>query len=179
MVIPKNDASLLMCYSFSACDIMVFGLFEDKGKIEMDLPTLDYEEGETIKGIIKLELKKPKKAKTLRVQLVASRTVERMERRADGKGLEKITDTQILHSFALELDKEKEYASKEYEFSIRIPRVQVPPPPRGIARMATLGSLVTGAMNEPVAGPVKWHLKASLDIPMSTDITKEVQLNIV
>jgi len=143
---------------------MVFGIGE--GKIEIILDRINYSPGDTVKGTVKLELKSPKKAKELRLRLWGERT-----ERVGTKNSEK---KRVIHEFTLTLDGEKEYSSGEYPFEIALPKIAEP------KLEGTLGGIVGIAQSLGMtASPVRWYLKASMDLPMSLDISKTVQLNVV
>ncbi len=142
---------------------MVFGIGE--GKIDIIIDRLSYIQGDKVAGKVRLGISSPKKANGVRLELRVERTA--------GSG--KNRRTEVLHSFVLELDKEKEYrGNEEYEFEVVLPKLQAPQKPDGI-----LGNIVDIAQAfGAVASPPRWYLKASLDVPMSIDITKQVQLSV-
>lgn len=141
---------------------MVFGIGE--GKIEIILDRVNYSLGDTVKGTVKLELKSPKKAKELRVKLWG-------ERSRAGKSK---SNKEIIHEFTLRLDGEKEYSSGEYQFEIALPKLPEPKLEGKVGEI--LGVAQTLGL---VASPPRWYIQASLNLPMSIDITKTVQLNVV
>ena len=142
---------------------MVFGLGE--GRIDIVLPKHEFSQGEKINGTVKLELKQPKKARELRLVL-------RAVRRRSGRRRKQV---EVLHSSEVVLGGEKEYQSKEYPFEVTIPKLGLPKAPEGI-----LGSVAGEAQAMGFGpGPVRWYLSATLDISMSFDISKKMQLNVV
>ncbi|MEM3555743.1 MAG: hypothetical protein QXF56_03440 [Candidatus Micrarchaeia archaeon] len=143
---------------------MVFGIGE--GRIEITLDRVNYSLGDTVKGTVKLELKSPKKAKELRVRLWGERTRSKSGKHSGGK--------EIVHEFTLRLDGEKEYSSGEYPFEIALPKL---PEPKLEGKVGDiLGVAQTLGL---VASPPRWYIKATLDLPMSIDISKTIQLNVV
>ena len=74
----------------------------------------------------------------------------------------------------LNLDGEKEYSSCEYPFEIALPKI---PEPKLEGTAGTIVGIVQGLGLTP--SPIRWYLKASLDLQMSLDISKTVQLNVV
>jgi len=147
---------------------MVFGFGE--GKVDIILEKNNFNKGEKIKGKVVLELNKPKKAKELRIKLFA----ERETWRTDSKG-RRVKRKDTVYSFPLKLDGEKEYTSKTYDFEITVPEMKEGELPEGAAGDALKAvAFLAGTPSAP-----RWYLEASLDIPMSMDIKKKVQINVV
>ncbi len=145
---------------------MVFGFGE--GKVDIVLDKTNFKKGETIKGKVVLELNKPKKAKELRVKLFAEREVWRTIK---GRRTKK---KEVMFSYPMKLDGEKEYTSKTYDFEIMIPKTQEGEVPEGAAGEALKAvAFLAGTPSAP-----RWYLEASLDMPMSFDIKKKVQINV-
>ena len=145
---------------------MVFGFGE--GKVDIKLERNNFKKGEAVKGKVVLELGKPKKAKELRVELVAEREAYVLER---GKRRRR---KETVYSYPLRLGGEKEYASGSYDFEIAIPDLAQAEKPGGMLGEVVKVAAMFGGPSAP-----RWYLKASLDVPMSMDITKEVQINVV
>jgi hypothetical protein len=141
---------------------MVFGIGE--GKIDIVLGKNSFHPGDTIKGKLILELNSPKKAKELRVSIVGERKVYRRGKRK----------TETVYRAPVVLGREKEYKSGEYDFEIAVPDMKHGQAPDGIA-----GELVKAASFIGGPTPVRWYLDAALDIPMSMDISKKLDLNII
>lgn len=165
--------------------------FLDKGKMELQLEKLSFSFGDTIKGKVKMQLKKPVKARGVNVSLYA---IQRTTRgtgpgitfgsgmsfgSGSGFGNSRGSRTEELRifDFKLPLDGEKEYGIQpyEYDFEIKIPLMnQAAVPPQGIiGDVAKVMSLLSSR-----ASVVSWYIDASLDIPMGFDVSKKVQLNI-
>ena len=147
---------------------MVFGIGE--GKISVVMDKVNYSLGDTVRGTVKLELSSPKKAKALRLELWG-------EREGGSRKVGKTTTRQkeTVHKFALNLDGEKEYKSQEYPFEIALPKTPEPQKLEGAAATIIGVAQSLGL----TSSPIRWYLKASLDIPMSIDISGTVQLNVV
>jgi len=146
---------------------MVFGFGE--GKVDIILEKNNFNKGEKIKGKVVLDLPKPKKAKELRVKLYAMREAWKT---ISGK---RRKSTEEIFSFPMKLDGEKEYTSGEYEFEIMVPELKEGELPGGAAGEALKAvAFLAGTPSAP-----RWYVEASLDIPMSVDITKKVQINVV
>lgn len=132
--------------------------------MELILSSTDVESGGTITGKIKLELNKPKKAKELRVELVGWR-------RKGRKG-----KIETVYKFKKVLGGEQTYESREYEFQLKAPiKTQF----EKKAEEGIAGAILGAATMLGMTGPVEWYVIGTLDIPMSMDITKKVQITIV
>ena len=147
---------------------MVFGIGE--GRIDIVADKVNYSLGDTVRGTVKLELNSPKKAKALRLELWGEREggYEKV-----GKGTAR--KKEMVHKFTLNLDGEKEYTNQDYPFEIALPKMPEPQKLEGAA--ATVVRVAQSLGLTP--SPIRWYLKASLDIPMSIDISRTVQLNVV
>jgi hypothetical protein len=148
---------------------MVFGIGE--GKVEITLDKGSYGSGETINGRLSLTLNSPKKARKLRVQFYGERTKPRRGRSS--------SSTERIMVQEVQLDGEKEYPSgtKEYEFKFQLPNIQRPAQSAEQGLMGAITNLVT-SMADPYAN-VRWFVDASLDLPMSMDISKKMPVNFV
>ena len=141
---------------------MVFGIGE--GNIEITLDKMSYSPGDKIKGIVKLELKSPKKARELRVEMIAEKAVR--------KSPDKAAHNEIVYKFPLKLDGEKEYSGGEYPFEIAVPNFAAP-------KLEGLAADIVGiAQALGTASLVRWYVQATLDLPMSLDIKRKVQINL-
>jgi hypothetical protein len=147
---------------------MVFGIGE--GKIEIILPKTNYSGGETIKGKLVLTLNQPKKAKGLRVELVARQ--KQKQRSHSAKGGDIITEVDVFR-FPSQLKGEGDFSSSEYEFELKVPDVPGASPAPKLELIP--GVLSIGA---PSGYPMMWRVTASLDLPMSLDITKTVPITV-
>ncbi|MCD4740745.1 hypothetical protein K8R43_06200 [archaeon] len=156
-------------------------MFGKKGNIEIVIPKTSYAYGETIQGTVKLTMNKPHKAKEFRLLF----TGEQNKTSYGGPGAnvggvrvgmtggqKKKTNTATLHSFKVTLDGEKEYDSKEYPFQVTVPQIQTAEKPEG-----TVGNVVNAMQfMSGTTMQIKWKLKATLDVPMDTDINKEIEI---
>jgi hypothetical protein len=159
----------------------MFGLFKPPGKIDFALDKPTYAFGDTIHAKVKLEVDQPKKARALRVSFLATQKVhythmEENHKTHQRRMVNKIrTDT--VYTFKTDIDGEREYSGvKEYDVEIKVPaKEQAPKMPDGI-----LGQIAGAAIAGSLAnnGPIVWKLKVSLDIPMGTDIYKEIQVQV-
>ena len=168
---------------------MVFGIGE--GKIDILLDKMNFTEGEYIKGKVKLELNEPKHAKELKIELTGEQTFEtkRLETntrrmRTYGSTYRTVRETRTVYSFPLVLGQEKDFGSGDYPFEIAIPKLSQPKqqegPQFGNDLLGTLGKIAIAAVTgEKREYPVKWFLRVSLNVPMSFDLNKKLQINVV
>lgn len=142
---------------------MVFGIGE--GKINLDLDTHDVTAGGKISGKLKLELKSPKKAKELRVELIGEQ-----HRSVNGKN-KKV----VVYQFKQVLGGEQKYESGEYEFALAAPQIsEIEQGLEGAAGVALGAAKLLGAIH-----PVEYSVVGTLDLPMSINITKKVQIAVI
>lgn len=156
---------------------MVFGLFE--GSIELRVDATTVKCGEPFTGKLKLKLKKMKKARQLRVRLIAVQT-----QRTGGIALigpsqrgKSTKQESIIFSAETIVDGEKEYMPPggDYDFKILAPAQS--------SLLAELGGSVGTALKavqmlSGVQNYTKWYLEAALDIPGGMDISKRVQVSV-
>ena len=152
---------------------MVFGF--GRGKFEVILEKFNYSPGETITGKVSFKLKKPTKAKKLKVALIGEKMTTRMTKDSKGKMTSR-QDKTYVYNFEMPLDGEKEYTEGGYEFQIKIPEniFQSIPSPKGvIGDVAKTIQFLSGTQTR-----ISWYVLANLDISMGIDISKKVQINI-
>ncbi len=147
---------------------MVFGIGE--GSIDIVVDKTSFSRGETIKGKVIVRLNQPKKARGLRISLIAEKEV--WVRDSRGK---KEKHTETVFSSPVNLDTEKEYPSGEssYEFSVAVP--DIPQASGGGGLSMSIGGLSFSVGGAP---PVKWRLDASLDLSMSFDINRKLPITV-
>lgn len=145
-----------------------------KGKIEIEVEKLNYSLGEEIKGKINMILKKPIKARQLRVSLIGERRSSNYTySRTKGSNYSKSKNN--VFSFPMPLDSEKIYPlNSTYDFNIKIPRDVLTNP----SSEGAFGTLLKTAQMVSGIGQIHWYLYAELDIPWKIDITKKLQINI-
>ena len=149
------------------------GLFGPE-KMILALDQFNFFPGETIKGTVSINLKKPKKARKLQVGLVG----ERKERYRDSDG-HTHTKTVRLYDFQIPLGHEGEYQKGDYTFEIKIPEnileTGTSKRPDGVA-----GAIVDvlGAVGGNRGGPLQWFVESKLDIPMGFDVDKRQSIAI-
>ncbi len=139
---------------------MVFGL--GKKEIELNIDKYNYSQEETIKGKIKLDLKKPVEGRGLRVDLIGETWRTTVTRGRAHRSRSRIC------WFRMPLDGEKVYTTGEYNFEIKISDA-IRPISEGMV------GKITGAI-ESLAGiryPIWWYVQAVIDRPMRGDITSK------
>lgn len=152
---------------------MIFG----RGKIEIIPEKYNFSPGDIIKGRVVLKLKKPILARQLKIGFVGIRiptsqptTVLRGTRGRGGGGEE------IIYSFEMPLDGEKEYFKGEYSFEIKIPTNILQRAPEVEGALGTVLKGVKFLIGETTR--IDWYLEASLDIPKALDIKKKIKINL-
>ena len=143
-----------------------------KPGIDIIIEKYNYSPGETVKGKVVLKLKKPTKAKQLKVGLIAERKIRETQVISGKTSIRERKET--AYRFEMPLDGEKEYLSGEYNFEIKIPTSLQATLPEGIA-----GDLIRSI--QILAGRESnlfWYIIAYLDIPLGIDVSKRVQINI-
>jgi hypothetical protein len=144
-----------------------------KPGIDILIEKYNYSPGETIRGKVVLKLKKPTKAKQLKVGLIAERK-SREIRVTRGK-TSTSESTRVVYKFEMPLDGEKEYLSGEYNFEIKIPTSLAPQTLPG----GMVGDIVKSLqILSGQESALYWYVIAYLDIPLGLDISKRVQINI-
>jgi len=147
------------------------GLF-GSDKIILTLEKYDFKAGEKIKGVVKLNLKKPTNARKLEVGLFGER--KERYRGSDGKIQ---TKNVIVYNFKIPLGMEGEYQIGDYPFEIPIPDNILSFDSRknlsgGLGTVVDVLSSISGQK----IFPVEWFVKTQLDIPMKFDIKKEQKI---
>jgi len=140
---------------------MVFGIGE--GSIEIVLEKHEFAPGETIRGTVKLNLNSPKEARGLRVEFYGEK-----QEKAIHSSRHNSNSTVRVFQVAKTLAEKGKFASKDYPFEIEVPASVILPNGGGM-----LG-FFTGIFTVPV----KYYVSSSLDLPMSFDISKKVQVSI-
>lgn len=143
---------------------MVFGIGE--GKIELQLNTHDVASGGKISGMLKLKLNAPKKAKELRVELIGE------QRQRSGDSSKKV----VIYRFKQTLGGEQEYSGGEYEFELQAPQTTEL---EQKAQEGAAGAILGAAKLLGAISPIEYYVVGTLDLPMSMDINKRVQIAVV
>ena len=150
------------------------GLFGSE-KIMLHLEKYDYKPGETIKGTVKLQLKKKSvHARKLKVGLIGRKIEQQSGIRvglASGShttGYQKTTQYSTVYDFQIPLSGEQEYLNGLFSFEIKIPD--------SILSNVTSKGNVAVAMNalktlDGVVSRVDWMVVAGLDLPMKLDVS--------
>jgi hypothetical protein len=144
-----------------------------KGKIDLIIEKYNFSPGETIKGRILLKLNKPIHAKAVKVGLLGQRTESKTVFTAGSATHNQSND--IVFSFEMPLDGEKDYTEGKYNFEMKVPgSLSQPSMPQGVAG-DVLKSIQILAGREST---IRWYVTAKLDIPKGIDVSKKVQINI-
>lgn len=145
------------------------GLFGSE-KMILALEQFNFFPGETIKGSISLNLKKPTKARKLEVALVGKQTERYRDRNGNSK-----RKIHTVYCFEIPLGAEQQYHKGDFPFEIKIPddilmrgRGQQSRPEGGLGAVTS----VLGALGGNRYDPVEWHVRSQLDIPMGLDMKK-------
>lgn len=154
---------------------MVFGLFE--GSIELRLDKTTVNSGETFGGKLNLKLKKPKKARQLRVRLIAVQTQRTGTGLIGPQGNKSSSQENIIYSTEVIVDGEKEYMppGQEYDFKIQAPAKSSMPAELGGGIGTTIKAV---QMLSGMQRFTKWFIEASLDMPGGVDIKKRLQVSV-
>lgn len=141
-------------------------------KIILNLEKYDYKPGEKIKGTVKINLKKPTKARKLEIGLFGER--KERYRGHDGKIQ---TRNVVVYDFKIQLVAEGEYQMGEYPFEIAIPSNILSLDARknlsgGLGAVVDVLSTMSGQR----IFPVEWFVKSQLDVPMMFDVKKEQKI---
>ena len=150
-----------------------------RGKIDIVLEKFDFSPGETINGKVVINLKKPIKAKGLKIGFYGIKIIKEKVTSERGTPTTR-TRKEIIHKFEIPLGGEKEYLKGEYPFEIKIPE-NIPAQPK-IPKEGILSVLIKGTkvLSEAmgVSFRIQWYLEATLEIPMAFDMKKKIFINI-
>jgi len=159
---------------------MIFGF--GRGKIDIHLEKFNFSPGETIKGKISFELKKPIQAKQLRITLAGLKTTTYPDKTSDDVSRTE-TEKNFIYKFDMPLDGEKEYLKGEYPFEIKIPTdILQSTSLSKEASEGVLGTVLkvaeTMSRMSGTTSRIDWYLEVSLDVPKAFDVKKKVNINI-
>lgn len=154
------------------------GLF-GPDKITLNLEKYNYTPGETIKGTIKLNLKKPTLARKLEIAFIGRRIDRKSSASvigtaSGGRHHHSSTTYTTVYEFKMPVAGEKEYQKEEYPFEIKIPSdiLQNNPTLEGkLGQAATALRMLAG-----VSSRIEWFVKAQLDVPRKLDIKKSQKI---
>ena len=142
-------------------------------KITMTLEKYSFNPGETAKGNIKLNLKKPTYARKLQVSLIGVRKV----RKGNSWQWQKV------YNFDMPVSGEKDYQQEQLNFELPIPpdildaKTQQQAIQEGLEeKLGGAGTLISAVAVG--VGNTKWKIRAQLDIPKKLDIKvdQDIQL---
>jgi hypothetical protein len=150
------------------------GLFGPE-KILLHIEKFDYKPGETIKGTVKLQLKKPLNARKLEVGLIGRKIEQQSGIRiglspgSPKTGYQKTTQYSTVYDFQIPLSGEQEYLEGMYPFEIKIPEniLQDNISSQGnVAAAVNVLKTISG-----VSSRVEWMVVARLDVPLKLDVS--------
>lgn len=155
------------------------GLFGPE-KILLHIEKFDYKPGETIKGTVKLQLKKPLNARKLEVGLIGRKIEQQsgirigMSPGSHKTGYQKSTQYSTVYDFQIPLCGEQEYLEGLFPFEIKIPD-------NILQENATSQGNVATAVNvlktlSGVSSRVEWMVVARLDVPLKLDVSKSQKI---
>ena len=170
------------------------GLFGPE-KITLTLEKYDYEPGEIIQGKLSLELKKPKRAKALKVAFVGEKW---LDERNQGR---RYTNKYPLLRNEIQIDGENEYQRNIYNFELKVPEdvldksknwgedgvafignktVQMGERTAALQKKAKkLAMLMTGTTEEAPMGAYDiWYIEAKLEVPFAKDLSNTVEVKL-
>jgi len=145
---------------------MVLGIGE--GSIELVLEKTGYRPGETIRAKAKLHLNAPKEARGLRAEFFGEKEERRLHSDIHGRTHHSTTTVRVYEQ-RLDLGQQRAYSEgEEFQFEFKVPETAIP------VQQGLLGALA-GAL----APQVRWFVSVSLDLQMSLDISKKIQVQVV
>ena len=149
-----------------------------KGKIEIQLASYQFSPGDTIEGTVSLKMKKPTKARAVRIGLIGEKVQSGVSVSfGNSPRTRNSQQNQTIFEFSQPLDGEKEYSGdSNYSFKIKIPANVLTQAKIGDGALGTVvraAQLLSGDTSQ-----IKWWLVANLDVPGGLDVSKKVQINI-
>jgi hypothetical protein len=150
------------------------GLF-GKEKITLILEKYDYNPGDKIKGTVKLNLKKPTKARKLEVSFIGTKT-DKQTGIGIGSTASNNIQTRVIkvYDFTIPLDGEKNYQEEEYSFEIKIPDDILQTAQKLDGKIGT--AITAFRTLSGVYSRVDWYVKSELDVPMGLDVKKSQKI---
>ncbi len=152
----------------------MFDFLKKPGKVEIKIDRMSYSFGETIRGKIILDMKKTKHAKRMELDFYAERSVPYTDR--DGRRSKR---TERTYLFSSDLDGERDYSGiKEYNFELKIPTQNEVKLPGGFIGKVAEVAIATAQITGMTPNPLRWFVKATLEIPGGKDASKTIQINV-
>jgi len=149
----------------------MMGLFGPE-KMILTLEKYDYKPGDSIKGTVKLQLKKPMNARKLEVGFIGRKIQQQGGGITIGGGAKntRSTNYSTIFDFTMPLDGEKEYQEGTYPFEIKIPSNILQSEPQSLQGNAATAVNVLRALGG-VSSRVEWIVVARLDLPLKVDVS--------
>ena len=151
---------------------IIMGLFGPP-KITMTLEKYNFTPGETAKGTVKLNLKKPTYARKLQVSLIGVRKVRH------GNSWK----WQTVYDFDMPISGERDYQQEEVAFQLQIPPdiLQARTSQQAIQdsledKLGSAGKFISAI--SVGTGTTNWKIRAQLDVPKALDVKvdQDIQL---
>ena len=147
-----------------------------KGEMKIDLRKRTFQPGETIEGTVRIDLKKPTRARALIVRFKGEEIVRTNQRGRDGRD-DNRTETYVICDVKERIGGAKEYLKDEVPFRIRIPQ-DVVRRGRGSAMGNAVGGVLGALTGKTERSEFRWYIKAGLDIPKGIDVSKTEKINV-
>lgn len=142
------------------------GLFGPE-KIVLTLEKYEYKPGETIRGTVKLQLKKPMNAQRLDIGFIGRKIQQQSGYRSGS--YQKSTEKSTVYDFHIPLSGDQEYKDGLFPFEIKIPENILQEESSLQGNMATAVNMLKAISG--VSSRVEWMVVARLDLPMKVDIS--------
>ncbi len=147
-----------------------------KGKIEILVDKYNFSPGDTINGKVVLKLKKPQKAKSLKIVFIGEKTTYETE--YTNNHPRSSTHTHRIYDFTQPLDGEKEYSTTETTYNFKI-KISTNILERSIQESPLANTIIKSLqILSNQNAQISWYLIAFLEIPLGIDVTKKLQINI-
>ena len=158
------------------------GLF-GKEKMILKLEKDSYKPGETIKGLITLNLKKPIKARKLEIDFIGAIKKFQQGHRYHGQSSADYhmygshESMEPFYTFNKTIGNEREYANEDISFEITIPPDVHESEPKSLEKMEGLMKFAQKLGGKP---PEKeWYVRVHLDVPMKLDLEKSQKIELL
>ena len=142
-------------------------------KISLELEKFNFSPGDTAKGNVKLNLKKPEYARKLKLSLIGVRKVRQGNR----------WEWQKVYDFDMPISGEKEYQTDQVPFEMKIPPDVLDPRTSQQAiqdsleeKLGSAGKFISAI--SVGTGKTEWKIKVQLDIPKKLDVKASQDIQI-
>ena len=142
-------------------------------KISLELEKFNFTPGETAKGTVKLNLKKPEYGRKLKLSLIGVRKVRQGNK----------WQWQKVYDFDMPISGEKEYQTDQVPFELKIPPDILDPRTSQQAiqqsleeKLGSAGKFISAV--SVGTGKTEWKIKVQLDIPKKLDVKASQDIQI-